>query len=44
MTALAALKLIAAKSTNSISPTQQRRNKLLKKGGFKTEAQHPWIQ
>ena len=33
LTALAALKLIAAKSANSISPTQQRRNKLLKKLG-----------
>jgi hypothetical protein len=33
MTALAALKLIAAKNTHSISPVQQRRNKLLKKIG-----------
>jgi hypothetical protein len=33
MTALSALKLIAAKSSSTISPTQQRRNKLLKKIG-----------
>lgn len=33
MTALAALKLIAAKNTHNISPAQQRRNKLLKKIG-----------
>lgn len=33
MTALAALKLIAAKNTHSVSPVQQRRNKLLKKIG-----------
>jgi hypothetical protein len=33
MTALAALKLIAAKNTHSVSPAQHRRNKLLKKIG-----------
>jgi hypothetical protein len=33
MTALAALKLITAKNTHTINPTQQRRHKLLKKIG-----------
>lgn len=37
MTALAGLKLIAAKHNVAASPTQQRRNKLLKKIGEQIE-------